>query len=430
MPEIFLILILISAVGCWRIYWIFQQKNRVIQEYKEQLKYINYTFQKTIEGKTFREEELITDLAKAQNLLKSTKEMCSALSNRENDAKRISEETKRDRDKLADINKNILSKIKEESALLPSAVEWMDRIQEMMDTRNSEYLIEKKNPAPKAQEAVKEANADRRKWKREAEVLKNQIALYESQAPWLIETLDYSLADIIHGLEILETESSEKASGKDPVHSFVPSSEWHKLNESERNQLALSRYFERRQKSPWLAGIAYERYIGHLYEKQNFSVVYQGALLGFSDLGIDLICKRDNKFVLVQCKRLSQHRGIPVRENVIAQTYGASLVYAHKNKIPATDISVVVITSYVLSEEAKIFANALGVKFQENKEFTKYPSIKCNISNFGEKIYHLPFDQQYDVTKVIHKDGDCWAETIAEAENMGFRRAFRWMGNN
>ena len=57
-----------------------------------------------------------------------------------------------------------------------------------------------------------------------------------------------------------------------------------------------------------------------------------------------------------------------------------------------------------------------------------YPCIKCNISISGEKIYHLPFDQQYDKVK-INGRGECYVGTILEAEKKGFRRAFRWKGN-
>ena len=72
-----------------------------------------------------------------------------------------------------------------------------------------------------------------------------------------------------------------------------------------------------------------------------------------------------------------------------------------------------------------------GEKFKENIEVDDYTCIKCNIGRdmYGEtKIYHLPFDQQYDSTK-ISKKGEFYAMTVAEAEEAGFRRAFKWFGN-
>lgn len=43
----------------------------------------------------------------------------------------------------------------------------------------------------------------------------------------------------------------------------------------------------------------------------------------------------------------------------------------------------------------------------------------------NERIYHLPFDQQYDRTKIIPALGECYVRTVSEAESLGFRRAFR-----
>ena len=53
----------------------------------------------------------------------------------------------------------------------------------------------------------------------------------------------------------------------------------------------------------------------------------------------------------------------------------------------------------------------------------EYPRIKCNINN-GEKIYHLPFDQQYDRTQ-IKNNGEFYAFTVKEAILKGFKRAKR-----
>ena len=65
---------------------------------------------------------------------------------------------------------------------------------------------------------------------------------------------------------------------------------------------------------------------------------------------------------------------------------------------------------------------------------TNNPVILINNINYDEfgiktKIYHLPFDQKYDVTK-IDKKGEFYAMTVREAEEAGFRRSFRWYGSN
>ena len=45
----------------------------------------------------------------------------------------------------------------------------------------------------------------------------------------------------------------------------------------------------------------------------------------------------------------------------------------------------------------------------------------------NEKIFHLPFDQQYDNVK-IDKPGEFYAWNVKEAVQAGFRRAFRYYG--
>jgi hypothetical protein len=167
-----------------------------------------------------------------------------------------------------------------------------------------------------------------------------------------------------------------------------------------------------------------------IYESQGFKVHYHGALEGREDLGIDLVCSKNGHTHIIQCKRLSEQKGIPVRENVIAQVYGSALFYAmekHVKEMP----TALLITTYECSEMARKFAKHLGVVLREKFLFQPYPCIKCNISRAtGEKIYHLPFDQQYDKTSIGDVEGDFYANSIIEAEAAGFRRAFRWTGNS
>jgi len=92
-----------------------------------------------------------------------------------------------------------------------------------------------------------------------------------------------------------------------------------------------------------------------------------------------------------------------------------------------SEIKPVFVTSTNLSDRANEFAKLLKVEVRENVALGKYPMIKCNISKRnGEKVYHLPFDQQYDRTIIEPQDGEFYAWTVEEAENSDFRRAFRW----
>ena len=82
-----------------------------------------------------------------------------------------------------------------------------------------------------------------------------------------------------------------------------------------------------------------------------------------------------------------------------------------------------------LLAELEDLVKNLGIGIAEEFPFGEYPCIKCNINRSAEggatRIYHLPFDQQYD-SCVINAPGEFMAMTTAEAEAAGFRRAYRW----
>ncbi len=83
-------------------------------------------------------------------------------------------------------------------------------------------------------------------------------------------------------------------------------------------------------------------------------------------------------------------------------------------------------TKTTLSDFAKQAAKELGIIIRENAIMPEeYPSIKCNISKTGEKIYHLPFDQQYDRIKIEISKDEFYCKTVQEASERGFRRAFK-----
>ncbi|OOY67276.1 restriction endonuclease [Solemya velum gill symbiont] len=330
---------------------------------------------------------------------------------------------------LQDIYSNAIEKIMKDGALLPSLIEWADFFQKTIDERKVNYLQTKKHPAFKAAEDIKEVRAAARELRQEVNILKNRVALYEAQAPWLVEYEDFSVEDVVEGLRQEKEIKKLTANGDDPIRVFVSAAEWKEMSATERNQLALERYWNYRQRNAWAAGIQYERYVGYNYEQDGYDVIYHGAVKGLNDLGIDLVCSKNGQTQVIQCKRLSSNKGRPVRENTVAQIFGASLYYAHIKNIDMDSITPIIMTTFELSPEAKQFASVLGVEFTENDQIKQYPCIKCNISGKdGARIYHLPFDQQYDTTKIEQHRGECYKLTVAEAEAEGFRRAFRWTG--
>lgn len=211
----------------------------------------------------------------------------------------------------------------------------------------------------------------------------------------------------------------------DTIMNYISREEYNNLTTTQRNQLALDRYVERR-KSKWEIGRDYELYIGHEYEKDGWNVEYFGTLKGFEDLGRDLICKKGDSIHIVQCKNWSKHKEI--HENAINQLYGTMIEYCIANNKTLKEVKGVFVTSTSLSETAQKFATLLNIHVRENKQLEDFPRIKCNIGKDNKKIYHLPMDQQYDKIK-IDKKGEFWAFTVEEAEKKGFRRAFKYHYN-
>ena len=114
-----------------------------------------------------------------------------------------------------------------------------------------------------------------------------------------------------------------------------------------------------------------------------------------------------------------------IHEKHIFQLYGTVVAYQIEN--PNKKVIGLFICTCSLSDTAKRFADFLGVQYKENASIGDYPLIKCNINRTTkERIYHLPFDQQYDRVVISPNSEECYAWTVQEAEDKGFRRAWRW----
>lgn len=257
-------------------------------------------------------------------------------------------------------------------------------------------------------------------------VEKNKEAQY--QLAYLLELFP-NLNDVIecefNQLPMIEVNA---LSDYDATRDYLSKEEYEKLTVTERNQLALDRYNESHNKTKWQIGRDYEQYVGYQYRKKGYEVDDFGSYMGLEDLGRDVIAKKDDTILIIQCKYWSSIKQI--HEKHITQLYGTMISYCIENNIEQSKVKGVLVTNIQLSDMAKKMATYLDINYVENFAMGKYPQIKCNIghSEYGEKIYHLPFDQQYDATK-IDKDGEFYAMTVAEAEAAGFRRAFKWFGN-
>ena len=176
-----------------------------------------------------------------------------------------------------------------------------------------------------------------------------------------------------------------------------------------------------------------------MYEIKGWNVYYHGKK-GFEDLGRDLICTKDGTVEIVQCKYWAKEKII--HEKHIYYLFGTSVEYYLENFEGEEDLQLALfpsliqkgnvipklITTIEMSPKAEQVAKVLGVAI-EKIPFRHYQSVKCNVSRrTGEKIFHLPFDQQYDMALIEEERLECYVETVADAEARGFRHAYRWRG--
>ncbi|MBQ9841582.1 MAG: restriction endonuclease [Clostridia bacterium] len=261
--------------------------------------------------------------------------------------------------------------------------------------------------------------------------LKEKTRSRIEQLKWADYQLQYLISLYPALQDVIETDyheldcSMDDVTDYDPARRYLSSAEWNALTRTERNQLALDRYVESRKKSNWQIGRDYELYVGYEYLRQGYTVDFYGSYMGLEDLGRDLICSKGEKTLIIQCKYWSKEKKI--HEKHIMQLYGSLTQYKIEN--PGKNVSGVLVTNTVISDVAHKFADILHISCIESNEFHDFPRIKCNIGRDEKgqetKIYHLPMDQQYDNVK-IDQPGECFAFTVAEAEQKGFRRAYKW----
>lgn len=284
-------------------------------------------------------------------------------------------------------------------------------------------LRNKQRPAVKAAETISELKKKTRVALKEYKEMRYKYLFLLDAFPELKQYVDDEEA-LLHLADYKDYE--DFLLERDEVLDYISSEEYKKLSEDKRNQLALDRY-KKGKKSDWQVGMLYEMYVGHLLRNNNFTVEQYGIEKGMQDLGRDIIARRvENgilKIYIIQCKNWSKKK--EVHENVVCQLYGTAMQYELVNRntfIQETEVIPWLVITNDLSDMAKKFADKLGVLVSV-RPLQDFPMIKCNINN-GDRIYHLPFDQQYYRTQ-IKLPGEFYASTVEEAVKAGFRRARR-----
>lgn len=302
-----------------------------------------------------------------------------------------------------------------------SSAEFMAKVDSAIYNEAASTLRYKQNPAY--------TTADKIEYEFKQEYIKWRILYEELYAKYqfLCETfpdLKLYIDDEKSLLKLEELNSiSDLQDSTDRGANYLTKEEWLQLTQTQRNQLALDRYIKSGKDNVTI-GLEYEMCVDYYLRAGGFSTIPHGVLYGLNDLGRDLIAWKEkdgqlcSDIYIIQCKLRSQ--GTTIHENVICQVYGTAIEYELEN--PNAQVVPTICTNVPLSETAQKFATKLHI-FCLFVPMQEFPRIKCNINN-GEKIYHLPFDQQYWHTQ-IKNNGEFYAWTIEEAESRGFRRAMR-----
>jgi len=322
------------------------------------------------------------------------------------------------------LKEGVIQMAKERQIGFPWLAKAYEELFSLQDKALASYLKNKKHPAVKSSEIIKEQSKLRRQAEADRKIAQYLVEYYENIAPFLIDLKEEVDITTEQERKLLKEYSEEEL--QDEVTNYLTKEEYRKLPSIERNQMALDRFWKR-PKSKWFIGRLYERYVGYIYEERGYNVDYVGIFKGFEDLGRDLICQKEKNFIVIQCKCWAKFRTI--YEKHIFQFFGT--VFKYKDDNPNRKVRAIFYTSTELSDLARRFSKELSIELKENFKFDKsYPCIKCNVSRVDKtKIYHLPFDQQYDNTKVEKNRGEFYCKTVKEAEEAGFRRAFRYRGD-
>ena len=297
--------------------------------------------------------------------------------------------------------------------------------QSLLDNYRSNLLRYKKRPSLKGAEQVREVKKEKRELNKKLKILEYQLKTYEQYFPIIEDFKDYILED--DTFLIKSDGSVSQDEDYDPVQKFLKPEEFKKLPIDRKNQLALDRYLNKTHTKLEI-GRFYERYIGYLYEQEDWIVKFFGIIEGFDDLGRDLVCKKGNEIHIVQTKNWSKYKII--REKYLYQHFATTIHYQLQEKISKkVKVKPIFYATIDFSDMAKKVSKALNIQIKTEKLKKDYPMIKCNINpSTKEKIYHLPFDQQYDKVIIGNNPGELYVKTVAEATKKGFRRAFRYRG--
>ena len=341
---------------------------------------------------------------------------------KENEIKKIQQENDFKLKEIEALNQqNLLDmKIKKELSNYKLNQTMLDIFEEYTEKRlngSINYFTLKKRPSLKSAEYIREIKDEYKELEKENRELKLILSQFISDEEMI-------------GKEESSFDTEEKAY----KYGKISKETWQKLSYIEKLDIVLEKY-----KNTWKdklnIGLEFERYCGYTFEKAGFKVKYWGILNGKKDGGIDLVARKKEKTLYIQCKYWGNSKTI--RENTISQLFGASLKMAidegencetFMKKVKSKKIEMMLLTKTELSIEAKEFCKKLDVVYFENIEIKDYPRVK--LVEGTEKIFYIPTDLQYD-NIVFNSTSKEYKRVVSckEANDLGYRHCFKWRGN-
>jgi hypothetical protein len=312
------------------------------------------------------------------------------------------------------MRKEMAAMAQELSKGFPTLARAYDEYWELRDSDEAEWFQLKLvgGKAPVAADRIRVHSQRARAAEKEARINRWMLEYYEQLVPALKK------------LREQENREQDGEEEEDPARKWLDDDEYAALNEDERGQRALEKYWKAKKK-PWQLGRDYERFIGYEYQWAGWEVDYNGIIMGREDLGRDLICTKGDQTRIVQAKYWKH--GSTVHEKHVFQLYGSVVLWRMSDENWKRECAGVFVTSTELSDTARHIAERLEIDVLEGRVFdTGYPCIKCNRES---GIYHLPFDFHYDRFTPRKERGDAWVRTCAEAAALHCRRAWKWRGN-
>lgn len=114
-------------------------------------------------------------------------------------------------------------------------------------------------------------------------------------------------------------------------------------------------------------GNDYEEFISNKYKDVGYKVELRGIKESFNDGGLDIIARKDNSIVLVQCKNWSMSNNYKINQKDLRAFVGDCFLYLKEMNLEGIKISYHFIVSHdnILTKSAEIFLKQNGfIKFK------------------------------------------------------------------